>query len=275
MKEAKTIVVCNQKGGVGKTVTSMCLGVALAQQGKKVLLCDFDAQGNLTKGLGYADRQAYRFSLKDVLLDTVNERDGNWQDYVLQTDEGVDLIPANISLAGTDLQLASVMSRETIFRRFLESPKSYYDYIIIDSNPALNLFTINALTAADSVLIPVQAEPYATDGLNDLLHTVRNAKKQLNPALQIDGIVLTLTDARTNLSKHIETEIRGMYGGNVRVFSTVIPRCVKAAEASLAGESPMKYAPRSEVAKAYQELTKEVTRLHGKAITAPEQRPAR
>ena len=275
MKEAKTIVVCNQKGGVGKTVTSMCLGVALAQQGRKVLLCDFDAQGNLTKGLGYADRQAYRYSLRDVLLDTVNERDGNWKDYVLQTDERVDLIPANISLAGTDLQLASVMSRETILRRFLELPKTYYDYIIIDSNPALNLFTINSLTAADSVLIPVQAEPYATDGLNDLLHTIRNAKKQLNPTLQIDGIVLTLTDARTNLSRHIESEIRSMYGGSIRVFNTVIPRCVKAAEASLAGESPMKYAPRSEVAKAYQDLTKEVVRQHGKAITAPEQRSVR
>ena len=268
MKTAKTIVVCNQKGGVGKTVTSMCLGVALAQQGRKVLLCDFDAQGNLTKGLGYADRQAYRHSLRDVLLDTVNERDGNWKDYVLQTDERVDLIPANISLAGTDLQLASVMSRETILRRFLESPKMYYDYIIIDSNPALNLFTINSLTAADSVIIPVQAEPYATDGLNDLLHTIRNAKKQLNPTLQIDGIVLTL-------SKHIESEIRSMYGGSIRVFNTVIPRCVKAAEASLAGESPMKYAPRSEVAKAYQDLTKEVVRQHGKAITAPEQRSVR
>lgn len=275
MQKAKTIVVCNQKGGVGKTVTTMCLGVALAQQGKKVLLCDFDAQGNLTKGLGYADRREYQRSLKDALLDTVNEAAGDWQGYVLQTGEGVDLIPANISLAGTDLQLASVMSRETIFRRFLNGPKDFYDYIIIDSNPALNLFTINALTAADSVLIPVQAEPYATDGLSDLLHTIRSAQKQLNPALHVDGIILTLTDARTNLSKHIESEIRGMYSGTIRVFDTVISRCVKAAEASLAGESPMKYAPRSEVARAYETLTKEVVRQHGEAVTALKQRPVK
>ena len=163
MQTAKTIVVCNQKGGVGKTVTSMCLGVTLGKQGAKVLLCDFDAQGNLTKGLGFADRQKYQYSIKNAMLDTVNEDVGSWNDwheYILPTDEGVDLLPANISLAGTDLQIASVMSRETIFKRFLSEPKGYYDYIIIDSNPALNLFTINALTAADSVIIPVQAEPY-------------------------------------------------------------------------------------------------------------------
>lgn len=269
MQTAKTIVVCNQKGGVGKTVTSMCLGVTLGRQGAKVLLCDFDAQGNLTKGLGFADRQKYQYSIKDALLNTVNEDVSSWHDYMLPTYECVDLLPANISLAGTDLQIASVMSRETIFKRFLSEPKGYYDYIIIDSNPALNLFTINALTAADSVIIPVQAEPYATDGLNDLLHTIQNAKRQLNPKLQIDGILMTLTDSRTNLSKHIVSEIRSIYGNNIRVFQTVIPRCVKAAEASLAGQSPIKYAPSSEVSRAYAELTKEVKQL-GKSITEPQ-----
>lgn len=275
MQSAKIIAVCNQKGGVGKTATSVCLGVTLANQGKKVLLVDFDPQGNLTKGFGYRDKTAYPYSLKDALLNEVNENNIDWHNYILHTNEAVDIIPANIDLSGTDLQLASVISRETVFKRFLDKPKENYDYIIIDGNPALNLFTINALTAADSVIIPVQAEPYATDGLNDLLHTISTARRQLNPNLKVDGIVLTLTDARTNLSKHIVNEIRDLYGDSIKVFDTVIPRSVKAAEAVLTEQSPIKYAPQSEASKAYQKLMKEVLELDAKGITKAQPKPVR
>ncbi len=257
MQEAKTIAICNQKGGVGKTSTTSCLGVSLAENGQRVLLIDFDPQGNLTKGLGFPDRNGYLYSVKDILLDELNETPRNWQDYTLRT-EGVDLIPANITLAGMDIQLSGMMSRETVFKRALQQFKPHYDYILIDSNPALNLFTINTLVAADSLIIPVQAEPYATDGLEDLLHTIHTAKKQLNPTLSIDGILITMTDRRTNLSKHISTEVRRAFGTQIRVFQSEIPRCVKAAEASLYGKSPMAYAPSSDASQAYHALAKEV-----------------
>ncbi len=159
------------------------------------------------------------------------------------------------------------MSRETIFKRTLDNFKKNYDYILIDSNPALNLFTINGLSAADSIIIPVQAEPYASDGLNDLLHIIATARKQINPNLKIDGILITMTDSRTNLSKHISREVRESYGSHIKVFDTEIPRAVKTSEASLSGQSPIRYAPHAESTLAYRRLVKEVERIHEKAIT--------
>ncbi|MCQ5306214.1 AAA family ATPase [Erysipelatoclostridium ramosum] len=262
----KVIAITNQKGGVGKTVTSASLGVCLADKGKKVLLVDFDPQGNLTKGLGYRDIKSYPYSIKDALFNEVNEIEMDWNNYIIHTDEKVDLLPANIGLSGVDIQLSNVMSRETVFKRVLSKFKNNYDYILIDSNPALNLFTINGLTAADSVIIPVQAEPYATDGLQDLLHTIATARKQINPDLKIDGILITMTDARTNLSKHISNEVREAYGSHIKVFDTEIPRIVKTSEAALKGESPIKYAPQSESALAYRRLAKEVEKLNAKTI---------
>ncbi len=267
MESAKVIAICNQKGGVGKTATSVCLGVTLANQGKKVLLVDFDPQGNLTKGFGYRDKTAYPYSIKDVLLNEVFKKKIDWHNYILNTSENVDIIPSNIDLSKIDLQLASAMSRENLLKRFLVEPKKNYDYIIIDGNPSLNLFTINTLTAAGSVIIPVQAEPYATDGLVDLLYSINQIREELNPNLEIDGIVLTMTDARTNLSKHIVSEIRDLYGDSINVFKTIIPRSVKAAESVLAEQSPIKYAPQSEASKAYANLTKEVLERNGEGIT--------
>lgn len=267
MYMTRVIAITNQKGGVGKTVTSECLGVILAKGGKRVLLIDFDPQGNLTKGLGYRDSHKYNYSLKDAILSEVNETTFNWSECIIHTNEGVDLIPSNISLSGTDLMLSNVMSRETVFKRVLEHYKHNYDYILIDSNPALNLLTINALTACDSVIVPLQAEPFATDGLADLMQTMASAKKQLNPDLKIDGVLITMTDARTNLSKHICNEVRDIYGSHVHVFKTEIPRCVKTAEASLSGESPVKYAPNAESTVAYERFTKEVLKLHEKETT--------
>lgn len=263
----KVIAVTNQKGGVGKTVTSICLGVSLADDRKKVLLVDFDPQGNLTKGLGYRDPKSYQYSLKDALFNEVNEIECDWKNYIIHTNEKVDLIPSNISLSGADIQLSNVMSRETIFKRVLAKFKEEYDYILLDTNPALNLFAINCLSAANTVIIPVQAEPYATDGLDDLIHTIATAKKQINPDLQIDGILITMTDARTNLSKHISNEVREVYGKHIKVFDTEIPRAIKTSEASLLGQSPMLYAPTAESSLAYRRLAKEVEKLNVKAIT--------
>lgn len=265
MQDAKTIALCNQKGGVGKTATTSCLGISLAGSGKRVLLVDFDPQGNLTKGLGYRDRFKYRYSVKDLIFDELNETQKEFQDYIVPA-EGIDLVPANIDLAGLDIQLSSVISRETVIKRALAQFKPHYDYILIDSNPALNLFTINTLVAANSLIIPVQAEPYATDGLSDLLHTIQTAKRQLNPELTIDGILITMTDQRTNLSKHISSEVRNAFGNQIKVFHTEIPRCVKTAEASLYGKSPMAYAPNSESTRAYNLLAKEVLN-NGEGIT--------
>lgn len=244
-------------GIVGKTATTSCLGISLAASGKRVLLVDFDPQGNLTKGLGYRDRSKYRYSVKDLIFDELNESPKDFQEYIVSS-ENVDLIPANIDLAGLDIHLSSVISRETVFKRALSQFKPHYDYILIDSNPALNLFTINTLVAANSLIIPVQAEPYATDGLSDLLRTIQTAKRQLNPELSIDGILITMTDQRTNLSKHISSEVRNAFGNQIKVFHTEIPRCVKTAEASLYGQSPMSYAPNSESTRAYNQLSKEV-----------------
>ena len=263
----KVIAITNQKGGVGKTITSASLGACLSNDGKKVLIVDFDPQGNLTKALGYRDPRTYKHSLKEALFNEINEMEINKDDYIIHTEENFDIIPSNISLSGVDIQLSSIMSRETVFKRVLSNFKDDYDYILVDSNPALNLFTINSLTAADSVIIPVQAEPFATDGLFDLMRTISSAKKQLNPDLKIDGILITMTDSRTNLSKHIANEVRDKYGMKIKVFETEIPRSVKMAEASLSGQSPIKYAPNSEAAIAYGKLAKEVDKLNEKGIT--------
>lgn len=187
-------------------------------------------KNSITKWLGYRSPDSYQQSIKDLLSNEINEVDTDYRDSIIHTDEKFDLLPSNISLSGADIQLSSVMSRETVFKRVLDKIKNDYDYILTDSNPALNLFTINGLVAADSIIIPVQAEPYATDRLNDLLHTIATAKKQINPNLKIDGILITMTDARTNLSKHIANEARENHSKFIRVFKTEIPRVIKTSE---------------------------------------------
>ncbi|MEG0547859.1 MAG: AAA family ATPase [Bacilli bacterium] len=272
---AKIISITNQKGGVGKTVTSSCLGVALAELNKKVLIIDFDPQGSLTKSFGYRDSNSYEYSLKNALLCEMNDNSMQWNDCIIHTDEKIDLIPSNISLAGIEAQLTNVMSRETVFKRVLENFKDDYDFILIDCNPSLNQFTINALTACDTVIIPVQAEPFATDGLNDLLQTIQRTKRQLNPQLEIDGILMTMIDIRTKLSKHICNEVRSKYSNHIHVFKNEIKRCVDTAEAPLDGESPMLYSPNSESSIAYRKLAKEVLSLNDKTISRDKHRLTR
>lgn len=266
MKTAKVIVMCNHKGGVGKTVTTNCLGICLAQEGKKVLMIDFDPQGNLTKGLGFRNKELYQNTIKEAIFDEINETRKPWEEYVTPVTDNAYLIPANISFAGLDLQLAGMMSRETVFRRVLEQFRPHFDYILVDCTPTMSLYTINTLTAADSLIIPVQAEPYATDGLEDLMHTIKTAKKQLNPNLSIEGILLTMTDSRTNLSKHISNQIHQVFGSSMKVYNTEIPRSVKTAEASLYDESPILHAPKSSSAQAYHNFAKEVI-SNGEGIT--------
>ena len=173
MSKSKVIAITNQKGGVGKTVTSISLGACLAKDNKKGLVVDFDPQGSLSN--------SYTYSIKDVLFNKINETYMNYKNAIIHTDESFALLPANISLSGADIQLSNVMSRETIFKRVIDTVKNDYDYVLIDSNPALNLFTINGLVVADSVIIPVQAEPYACDGLNDLFHTIATEKNKSIP----------------------------------------------------------------------------------------------
>lgn len=266
-RTCKVISIANQKGGVGKTATSVSLGAALTELGKRILLVDFDPQGNLTKGLGFRDKSKYKLSLKEVFMNEILNNQYNCKDVLVHSNEEMELIPSNIDLSGTDLMLANVMSRESILKQFIDRIQDDYDYILIDCNPALNLFTINALTASDSVIIPVQAEPYATDGLNDLLQTIHMVKKKLNPKLEVDGILITMTDARTNLSKHIFNEIHLKFGNQIHIFKNFIPRCVATSEAPLAEKSPIKYSPKSESSIAYKGLAKEVEKLHGKEIT--------
>ncbi|MEG0710459.1 MAG: ParA family protein [Longicatena sp.] len=260
MKPCEVIALANQKGGVGKTVTSMNLGVSLAQGGKKVLLIDHDPQGNLTSACGFRDMKLYTLSINDVYSGIIKDLSIPLDELILHTDEGVDLVPANLDFSGIELMLTNVMSRETVLKRFIASVKDKYDYIIIDTNPTLGLLPINALTASTSVIIPVQAEPFAVDGMGALLQSVFKVKELFNPDLKIGGVVITMADERTNLCKQINSQIREQYGNHIRIFSTVIPRRTKTSESTGIGESSLKYDPSGDASLAYLKLSKEVVR---------------
>ncbi len=255
---SKVIAVANQKGGVGKTMTSVSLSACLAKHEKKVLLVDLDPQGHSTKAFGYRNMNEYPLSMREVIVSVIDNKDINKESLILHSDEGIDIIPANISLAGINSILERAMCRETVLKRFLDTIKDDYDYIIIDTNPSLDNLPINALTAADEVIITVQAEPYAVEGMADLLKTISNVQRNLNADLKIEGILITMTDERTNLSKKIPMDIHAAFGNHIRIFNTRIPRCVKAAESTGVGESIFKYDPKGAATRAYESLTKEV-----------------
>lgn len=260
MKPCEIIALANQKGGVGKTVTSMNLGVSLSQSGKKVLLIDHDPQGNLTSACGYRDRKLYSLSINDVYSGIIKDLSIPLDELILHTDEGVDLVPANLDFSGIELMLTNVMSRETVLKRFITTIKDKYDYIIIDTNPTLGLLPINALTASTSVIIPVQAEPFAVDGMGALLQSVFKVRELFNPDLKIGGVVITMADERTNLCKQIDNQIREQYGNHIHIFNTVIPRRTKISESTGVGESSLKYDPSGDASLAYLKLSKEVVR---------------
>ena len=254
-KKATTIAIVNQKGGTGKTTTCENLGIGLAMEGKKVLLVDADPQGSLTISMGWQQPDELPTTLSTLMAKAMNDQSIPPGEGVLHHAEGVDLIPANIELAGLEVALVNTMSREKVMKQVLESAKREYDYILIDCTPSLGMLTVNALAAADSALIPVQAQYLSAKGLEQLLQTVQKVRRQINPKLKIEGILLTMTDSRTNYGQQIDNLIRGAY---IKVFDQTIPRSVRAAEISAVGKSIFQHDPKGKVAEAYRSLTKEV-----------------
>jgi chromosome partitioning protein len=251
----RILAITNQKGGVGKTTTSVNLSACLAQIGKKTLLVDIDPQGNTTSGIGI-DKSDIDYCVYDVLVEDVETAAVIKKTKI----ENLDVIPASIQLAGAEIELVPTISREIRLKRALDDIVNQYDYIIIDCPPSLGLLTLNALTAADAVLIPVQCEYYALEGLSQLLSTVRIVQKHLNQNLKIEGVLLTMFDARTNLGIQVIDEVKKYFQD--KVYRTIIPRNVRLSEAPSHGEPIIIYDPKSRGAEVYTELAKEVV-THG------------
>lgn len=258
---AQIIAVSNQKGGVGKTTTCVNLGIGLARAGKKVLVVDSDPQGSLTISLGNPQPDKLSVTLADIMGKVLMDESILPGEGILHHPEGIDLMPADIQLSGMEVSLVNAMSRETILRQYLDSVRNQYSHILIDCQPSLGMLTVNALAAANRVLIPVQAEYLPAKGLEQLLSTISKVRRQINPKLQIDGILLTMVNSRTNFAKEISTLLRDAYGSKIKVFGTEIPHSVRAKETSAEGKSIYAYDPGGKVAEAYQNLTKEVLKI--------------
>lgn len=254
----KVIAICNQKGGVSKTTTTVNLGVGLVREGKKVLVIDADPQGNLSQSLGVEKPDELEIALPSIMEKIIMDKDFDAKEGIIHHEEGIDLMPCNIDLSGVDVSLVNAMSREFVLKTYVESVREYYDYILIDCMPSLGMITVNSLTAADSVLIPVQAAYLPVKGLEQLITTIFRVKKHLNPTIQFEGILISMLNARTNYAKDIMDLIKDYYGESISIFQSRIPFSVRAAETSAAGVSIFALDKKHPVASAYEELTKEV-----------------
>ncbi len=253
---AKVIAVANQKGGVGKTTTTVNLSACIAAKGKRVLCVDIDPQGNSTTGVG-VDKDAPEYSVYDVLINGVSAKEA----IVPTVAENLMLLGSRKELSGAEVELVSMLARETVLKRALENIRGDYDFIFIDCPPSLGLLTINALTAADTLLAPIQCEYYALEGLSDLMNTVKLVRTHLNPGLDVEGVVLTMFDARTNLSEQVVVEVKKFFKN--KVYRTIIPRSIRLGEAPSFGLPINQYDPRCVGAKAYAALADEVIQNSG------------
>lgn len=251
---AKKIAIVNQKGGVGKSTTAVNLSAGLAEKKNKVLLIDIDPQGNASSGLGI-EKAEVEFTIYDLLI----ESEAPSKAILHSNNDNLDVIPANIELAGAEIELVSIISRESRLKKSLKTVNKDYDYIIIDCPPSLGLLTLNALTAADSVMVPIQCEYYALEGLGQLMNTIELVRKNLNSDLRIEGVLMTMYDARTNLSEQVIDEVKEYF--SELVFQTIIPRNVRLSEAPSFGKAILDYSSNSKGAEAYRQLAEEVISL--------------
>lgn len=262
--ECKVIAVANQKGGVGKTTTTAALGAGLAKEGYKTLLIDMDPQGNLTISFGWREPDEISVTIASLMGMVINDELMEPERCILAHNSGVKLIPANIQLSAMEATLVNTMSRESVLRTCVNELRRSFDYILIDCTPSLGMLTINALAAADSVLIPVQAHFLSVKGIELLLGTIRKVRRQINPFIKVEGILLTMLDTRASFTRDMASSLRSLYGDNIRIFRTSVPNTVRAVEASAKGVSIFDYDPGNKAAQAYMELTKEVLLSNGR-----------
>ena len=262
-RKCKVIAIANQKGGVSKTTTTVNLGIGLARAGNRVLLIDSDPQASLTASMGSREPDRLDKTLATVITSIMEGQEIEAEYGLLSHEEGVWFLPANIDLAAVEVSLISAMSREYMLKEYIETVAPYYDYIIVDCMPSLGMLTINALAAADTVLIPLQAQYLSLKGLEQLFATIMRIKKRINPALAFEGILLTMVDARTNYAREIMEMVRGNYGQRIPVFENYIPLSVRVAEASAEGKSIFAHDPKGRASAAYEMLAKEVL-AHGR-----------
>ena len=258
MKSCKVVAVANQKGGVGKTTTTLSLGAGLAKAGKKVLLVDVDSQASLALSLGVKHPDELDVTTASILQNIIDEREISPETGIIACKNGVDLLPGNIELSGMEVSLVNAMSRETVLKQYIQMMREHYEYILLDCCPSLGMLTINALVAADSVLIPSQPHFLSAKGLDLLLRSISRVKRQLNPELKIDGILMTMVNSRTRFSREVIELLRKQYGNMICVYATEIPNSIRATEATEQGVSIFDYDKNGKVAEAYGRFTQEV-----------------
>ncbi len=261
MSNCKVITLTNQKGDVGKTTTAVNLGVTLAQQGKKVLLIDADAQANLTMSLGYNRPVDLSVTLSTIMQDIIDDKSIDVSKSILHHDEGVDLLPSNIELSELEVRLINAIGRESVLKTCINEVKKSYDVVLVDCMPSLGMLTINVLAAADSVVIPTQPHYFSAKGLELLLRSVSKVKRQINPHLRSDGILMMMVMPRTNISKEITATVKSAYGQRIKVFDAQIPHSIRTVEATVEGKSIFAYEKSDKVAAAYEQFGKEVAEI--------------